>query len=209
MRRPLLCALVLAAGCRASAPARLPAGALPVPIVQQATEYSCGPASLTAVLKYWDAFDGEERDLYGPLKTTEKDGTEPAALVAVAKARGLAAELKEDLSLADLRAALREGATAIVDFQAWRAEPATATWRDTWESGHYSVLVALDDDDVYLMDPSAGLAYAYVPRAEFLERWHDYEDRDGRPRRNYQHAAVIVKGARRPSADPGAPVRVR
>lgn len=210
MRRfPVLIPLAALAAACASAPRRAPAGALAVPIVRQETEYSCGPASLSAVMQYWGAWDGGERELYGPLGTTEKDGTEPGKLAEVARDHGLDARVREDLTLDDLESAVRAGETAIVDYQAWRTEPATMTWRQTWEDGHYSVVIGLDGDNVYFMDPSAGLGYGWIPRAEFLERWHDYEDPAGRPRRFYQHMAVLVKGKESAGAYPEPPVRVR
>ena len=142
----------------------LPNDVLPVPIHQQETDYSCGAASLFTVLRYWQVFDGKERDLYGPLQTDPKEGTEPPKLRDVAEKFGLKAELKTKLNVSDLRAALSKGQTVIVDIQAWR-EKATAhiPWEKDWEDGHYVVLIAMDDKYAFFMDPVLEDAYAYMP----------------------------------------------
>src|SRR5256885_16529661 len=42
----------------------LPADALPVPLVAQAVDYSCGAASLTAVMYSWQGFAARETKRY-------------------------------------------------------------------------------------------------------------------------------------------------
>lgn len=191
---------------------RLPGDRLNLPIVEQQTDFSCGPASLLSVLRYWTGFRGTERDLYGPLETTPKDGTEPAKLAEYARGAGLSAEVREGMTLEDLRAALGLGRTVIVDLQAWSStESARLPWRDRWEDGHYVVLAAMDAANAYFMDPSAEGALAWVPLSELPERWHDYEDRHGQVERN-DHLGVVIFGDaprhRRPQPA-RAPVRMR
>jgi predicted double-glycine peptidase len=36
--------------------------------------------------------------------------------------------------------------------QAW-ADDVTVDWASQWDAGHYSAVVAVDSDNVYLMDP--------------------------------------------------------
>jgi predicted double-glycine peptidase len=79
--RALALLLAAASGC-----AHLPANALAVPVVEQQTDYSCGPATLTAILRYWQRPVASEQVLYSSLHTTPKDGTEPFMLEAVARA---------------------------------------------------------------------------------------------------------------------------
>lgn len=189
----------------------MPKERLPLPLVNQETDYSCGPASLLSVLRYWQVFDGTERDLYGPLQTTPKDGTEPPKLVEVAARYGLSAELREGMSVEDLRASLKRGDTVIIDFQAWREEGAPPLpWEDVWEDGHYSVLAAMDAKNAYFMDPVAEGTYAYMPLDELPRRWHDYEDRSGTVRRYFQ-LGLILRGKtplEAPSKPPARPIRL-
>ncbi|MBI3533954.1 MAG: C39 family peptidase [Deltaproteobacteria bacterium] len=181
----------------------LPKNYLQVPIIRQATDYSCGPASLLGVLNYWQVYEGAESELYSVLGTTEKNGTEPQKLLEGAKKYGLTADMKENLELADLKAALQKSETVILSYQAWRDEDSKdKPWSEIWEDGHYGVLVAMDSEFLYLMDPSYARGYVYVSQAEFLERWHDYEDREGK-KWKYQHIAIFIHGEKPVSAFPG------
>ncbi len=189
------------AGC-----AHLPAGALGVPAVEQATDYSCGPATLTAVLRYWKRPVACEQDLYQPLHTTPKDGTEPYMLEKVARERGLEAEYRIGASVDDLRRALAAGTTVILDLQAWR--DTKKPWSDDWDDGHSVVLVAIDGDRLYAMDPSADRGFSWMTLDELAQRWHDFEMRDGQ-RRNLQHMAVFVSGDAHVSAPGARPEKMR
>ena len=79
-------------------------------------------------------------------------------------------------------------------------------WSQRWQDGHYVVLAGLDEHYAYLMDPSTPERYTYLPLPELIERWHDYEDRDGRIRRYFQ-TGIVAHGAKplpRP-AEPSLP----
>jgi uncharacterized protein len=147
-----------------------------LPIVRQANSYSCGAAALMSVLQRYRKFDGRETSLYQSLGTTPADGTRPDRIVKVARRFGLDAELKEGLSLKDLRQAVREDKAVIVDLQAWRPASRKSTpWSRLWADGHYVVLKSVGKKYVYFMDPSAGPDYAYIPVSELRDRWHDFE----------------------------------
>jgi len=175
---------------------QLPDDALKIPLTPQATSYSCGAAAMLAVLIYWQVYDGNESSLYEPLKTTPENGTDPVNMLKFAQELGLKAELRMRQTLDDVEEKFDEGYTIILDFQAWaedrRVTPLT-DWPNRWEDGHYAVLVAYDDYNLYFMDPSTHARYAFVPRKEFLDRWHDYEERDGVRVENYQ-LALYIKG---------------
>ena len=173
---------------------RLPPRALPVPCFRQSTGYACGAAALQAVLAYWRVYDGQESKLYPLLGTTPENGTPPERLVAGARTFGLTARMQEGTELGDLRRALAEGETVILNLQAWSEAPAKGTpWKDRWEDGHYVVLVGLDETQLYAMDPSVAAGYAHLPQSEFLDRWHDYTLAGG-TRREYRHLAIFIKG---------------
>lgn len=175
-------------------PAKLPTSHLPVPIIRQATSYSCGAASLMAILYYWKVYDDKESSLYEPLKTTEENGTDPSNIVKVAKELGLEAYTRDHLRLLNLRHALDRGETVVLDIQAWRdGKEKNLSWKKTWESGHYVVLIAMDDHYAYAMDPSAGVGYAYLPLNELLARWHDYETKNGKIKK-FHHFGIFIRG---------------
>ncbi len=197
----ILFSILLAALPVRAAEPKLPSNYLPVPLIRQATDYSCGAAALLSTLYYWNAYDGMESSLYPLLATTPADGTEPAKLAEGARSFGLDAQVRENLSLEDLHASLKKGETVILDLQAWRTPGSTTPWSATWEDGHYVVLVGMDKSHLYVMDPSTPASYAFLPRAEFLERWHDYENRTGK-RREYIHAGIVIRGKKSAGAYP-------
>jgi predicted double-glycine peptidase len=186
--------------------AQLPANALPVPAVRQQTGYSCGPAALVAVLRYWRKPVACEQDLYSALHTTPKDGTEPWMLASVAQQHGLEARFATGVTVDELRAALAGGATVILDLQAWQDKK--RPWASDWDDGHYVVLVAIDGERAYAMDPSSDRGWAWLPVGELVERWHDFEDRDG-TRHEFVHAAVFVRGADHARTRVGRPERMQ
>jgi predicted double-glycine peptidase len=208
LKRAAILLLVGSFGWSQTPTAHLPTKALRVPLFRQATGYSCGAAALQAILRYWQVFQGQESQLYERLGTTPKDGTHPNQLVEGARSFGLTARLQENTTLADLRKAVALGQTVILNLQAWRdaATPAKP-WKETWEEGHYVVLVGLDRHNLYAMDPSVSGAYAYLPLPEFLDRWHDYEDRTG-TRHDYHHLAIFIQGTKPAGSYPGTPVRM-
>ncbi|MEN6560023.1 MAG: C39 family peptidase [Acidobacteriota bacterium] len=200
-------AAAMAASPAALIPATLPFAA--VPDVRQSTGYTCGAAALQAVLAYWGIDEREDR-LAARLRTTPEAGTHPDAIIRGARELGLTADLREGLEMADLERALADGRSVIVDLQAWRDSP-DAPWTETWDDGHYMVLLGMDAANLYFEDPSLLGARGVIPRAEFVDRWHDYE---GEPPldpsdRRYVHMAIFLKGRYPAPARPAAfePVR--
>jgi predicted double-glycine peptidase len=171
---------------------QLPKTYLQLPIIRQATNYSCGPAALLSILTYWGVSDESESELYEALGTTEDHGTHPKKIVEVAQKYKLTARMQENTTFLELKQALKEGATIILDIQAWREDP-KVPWHQVWDDGHYVNLIALDNQFVYLMDPSTASGYTYIPIGEFFERWHDYEIENGK-RRNYHRMMIYIKG---------------
>ncbi len=73
------------------------------------------------------------------------------------------------------------------------------------------VLLGMDAANLYFEDPSLLGARGVIPRAEFVDRWHDYE---GDPPldasdQKYSHMAIFLKGDRPAPARPATfePVR--
>ena len=157
---------------------RLPLNAIGVPVVKQVTDFSCGAAAALSVLRFWrsDRYAGlEETDLHGPLETTSAQGTEPEPIAEYMRAAAnLRAEYRHgDVTVAQLMAAVDRGEPPIVDLQAWRDRE--HPWRETWDAGHYVVLVGYDDERLFVMDPSVLTPgpHAFLPTSELDERWHD------------------------------------
>ncbi len=180
---------------------------LPVPLVRQAYPYSCGAAALLSVLYYYDRHQGPESSLYAALAMTESDGTQPERLVETATSYGLTAEFRQNVTSAEVRSALHRDEPVILDIQAWMDDPTSVRWLETWNEGHYVVAVGMDDQNVYLMDPSVVAAYGYIPLDEFMDRWHDEAIITGKRVRFYR-SAIFLTGEKPAQTYPQALQRV-
>lgn len=175
--------------------ASLPRDSLAVPRVRQATEYSCGAAALLSVLQYWNVYEGAEMGIHSSLGTDPQLGTAPEPMLAFARSKGLLGEFREGLTIRDLRAVLKARKTAILMIQAWPdvMRIQGTSWKDRWDDGHYVVLIGMDAEQAYFMDPSLDRGYGTIPLSELPERWHDI-DGVGTQARKLFHAAIILHG---------------
>ena len=176
----------------------LPPNLIEVPFVQQAQGFSCGAAASLLLLRYW-AVEGHgrivESDLYESLQTTSARGTEPEPIVNLFRGRGLEAAYRSgDVRIADLERAVDACEPPVVDLQAWRDHP--TRWLDTWEAGHYVVMVGYDTERLFFADPSRATpdGYAFLGRDELDERWHDLAGPDDL---RVERMAIFVRGRRR------------
>ncbi|MBL9007593.1 MAG: C39 family peptidase [Myxococcales bacterium] len=167
---------------------------LRVPDVRQTTDYTCSASALQAVLAYFGEEAGEP-ELASELGATPQDGAPPEAIVRVARAHGLSAELREDLRIADLASAVRRGIPVIVALQAWPDAP-IRDYAQAWDDGHYVVVIAVERERLVFEDPSLLGSRGVLSHQEFERRWHD---QDGSVRR--QRMGIFVSG-RAPSPPP-------
>lgn len=95
---------------------------LPVPLVRQSYDYSCGAACLAACLYYWGAWDGREPELYQQLGTT-CDGTHSAGIlqgaIHLAGDKLTTIGYKTNLTIDQLYVLALQGFTCILNIQAW------------------------------------------------------------------------------------------
>jgi predicted double-glycine peptidase len=180
---------------RAIAP--LPPNLAAVPVVKQETDFSCGSAATLSLLRFWrpEAYAAvDETHLHEALRTTNDHGTEPEPIEHYLQAAaGLDARYRHgDVTLEQLLAAVDAGEPPIVDLQAWR-DHAQVPWKDTWDAGHYVVLVGYDAERLFVMDPSVLTpgGYAFLPRAELDERWHDLA---GHENTRVERMVIFVRG---------------
>jgi ABC-type bacteriocin/lantibiotic exporter with double-glycine peptidase domain len=178
--------------------APLPANLVMVPLVQQVQDFSCGAAATLLLMRYWcvGAYDGAaESDLYAPLRTTQARGTEPEPIVDLFRRSGLHAEYRTgSVQVDDLERAVAAGEPPVVDLQAWSDHD--APWRQTWDAGHYVVMVGYDTERLYFADPSRATprGYAFLNRTELDDRWHDLSgDHDTLVER----MTIFVRGSQR------------
>jgi len=160
-----------------------------VPLVRQAYDYSCGAACLASVLYYWGVWEGREPELY-PLAGTTCDGTSGRGIIEVCKSFDLDVSNRSSLDLEDLAGLIVEGYTVILSIQAWGNYPNDVDMKEIWEDGHYVVLVGMDEERVYLMDPAVAGGYHSMTHRELLDCWHDYDDAG----EHDWHAGIIIRG---------------
>ena len=165
-----------------------------MPDTRQSTEYSCGAAAMQAVLGYWGRDIGEE-DVREMLNTNEESGTYPDDIIRVARALGLQAEYKENMSMNDLENYVAEGIPVIVDCQAWRSvSQYNESWTDTWYNGHWMVVIGIDDKNVTLEDPYILGDRGIMSREEFEARWHNVRGLDETDTGKQIHMGIAISG---------------
>ncbi len=125
----------------------------------QETPGWCGPVSLKMVLAYY-GLRKSERELARLAGATRSQGVEAPALEKVARRLGFAARIKDRATLADIKKYLNKGIPVIVD---WFSH----------DDGHYSVVVGLTKDTIYLQDPEIGRIRTMDTKI-FKRVWFDF-----------------------------------
>lgn len=189
---PVFGTLAVLAALLTGAPAALAGPLLDVPDVRQATDYTCGPSALQAVLGYW-GIEVREDEVAKACHATPADGTNRHSLIRVANAYGLRTIAKSPMTTADLKAALRQGYPVILAVQAWSETP-NKDYRQEWEDGHYVVAIGYDRDRLYVEDPSILGSRGWLTFQELDRRWHDS---DFGPQDHYRRLGIVCIGKRR------------
>ena len=92
-----------------------------------------------------------------------------------ARSLGFQVDVLTNMSLEDLKKMIDDRKPVIVLIQAWPETP--VQWSESWNEGHYAVALGYDERNIYFMDPSTLGHYTFIPIPEFLDRWHDMDDR--------------------------------
>lgn len=143
---------------------------LPVKPFQETLHGSfCGPAVIKMIL-----------DFYGIQKTeveiavlSNKDddlGIGAEDIKRVLENEGLKVEIKNFASFEDIQSILDKGAPVIVN---WFTRGRYDYPEDEVADGHYSVVVGLDKENIYLQDPEVGRVRT-IPKEDFIRVWFDF-----------------------------------
>lgn len=126
---------------------------------REKTNY-CGPASLKMVLDYY-GIKKSETELARIMDCKDTTGVEAGIMLETAKNLGLDGFIKDESTLEDIRRlVLTEEIPVIVD---WFSE----------DDGHYSVVVDIDEENIYLSDPQLGHVRA-MRLDRFYRVWFDF-----------------------------------
>ena len=121
----------------------------------------CGPACLKMVLQYF-GMDKTEEELTKLTKCTSELGATAEDIAAAAKTLGFKASVKDFGELKEIDELVnKQQIPVIVD---WFYE----------DDGHYSVVIGIDSENIYIQDPSFGHRRA-LRLDTFFRCWFDFE----------------------------------
>ena len=147
---------------------------LDFPITRQSTNYSCGTDATQRVMEYYGE-DFRESDLIKILKTDE-DGTYVKNIVKFFHYHGLKTETKQEMTIDDLIKHIDKNIPVILLIQAWGTDlEFKKHYKNFWKSGHFVVVIGYTDKIILISDP-ASYNVCYIPRDEFMDRWHDIDE---------------------------------
>jgi ABC-type bacteriocin/lantibiotic exporter with double-glycine peptidase domain len=169
----------------------LPSNLLRLPLVRQATDYTCGVAALQSVFAYYGE-DLREDLLARALRANRHEGTRCKRIETLARKHGYDVQVVEECSLDELKRFIAAGKPVLVLLQAWPDKE--VDFSKDWKDGHYVVAVGFNTESVYFMDPSTSGQYVYIPASQFERRWHDV---DGHTRLQHFAMAISKAGATR------------
>lgn len=121
----------------------------------------CGPACLKIVLGYY-SLDKSEAELAKLSNCSKEKGTSAKGLVDAANKLGFKAEIKDNCSFGIIDKYLRKKVPVIVD---WFLN----------DEGHYSVVIDIDKENIYLQDPNLGHVRA-MKLEIFYRVWFDFPE---------------------------------
>ena len=129
----------------------------------------CGPASLKILLSYYGV-DKSEQELAQLANIVPNIGIDDKSIARVAESLGFKVQIKNESSFSDIEEWLKKDVPVIVDwFTRGRSDYSDSEVAD----GHYSVVIGLDDEYIYLQDPEIG-AVRKIKREDFMRVWFDF-----------------------------------
>ncbi len=143
------------------------------------SEGMCGPASLKILLSHYGK-DFTEEELTGLCDSTIEEGTTHQGLHDALINMGLHPLEKETATIQELRELIDEEIPVIVG------------WRKNDED-HYSVVYALDDTHISMMDPEEESCNVTMPVSTFESSWHDH---DKEAQRETYHWFIAISSIR-------------
>lgn len=135
-----------------------------IPFYKQINDYSCGPASLQMVLKYFGNYIPQDV-LAMQLKTQKDDGTDHSDLIRVALENGLYCYVNRNSTLHEIIYFLSRDLPVIINFM----EP-------SGNDAHYAVVIGFNKNNLILNDPWNGRQFQ-IDSDWFVEHWYDTENR--------------------------------
>jgi len=129
----------------------------------------CGPASLKIILTYF-GIEKTESELAAMCHVDEQLGVNENDLRRVAESFGFHVTIKNESTFEDITMWLVKDVPVIVNwFTRGRIDYDDSAVAD----GHYSVVMGLDEEFIYLQDPEIG-TMRKITREDFITVWFDF-----------------------------------
>lgn len=149
----------------------------PEKIVTQKFDYDCGGASVSTLLLMLGKEEVLKTDVYGRLEVNPIDGTKSINIKKLFDEEKIPYLEIWEASLTDVENVLSNNGVALVSYQA-QGEPEEIA---RLECGHYSIIFDIDEEFVWLIDPSweeeyvpeSGIGVFKIEKAEFEKLWID------------------------------------
>ena len=141
---------------------------------RQLTDYTCGPASLRTVLKFFGK-NAYEKPMIKYAKINSNYGTSHTQMRKLARKYKFSCYTKENAGIKDIEHWIDKKVPVIVDYQDWGA--------NNGRNGHYAVVIGYNKKFLTIADPANydygdRRHYAGVKRIskkKFLKRWWDID----------------------------------
>lgn len=137
---------------------------------KQSDSSRCGPASIKAVLYYY-GIDITEDEICLRCEHTYELGCTNDNIKSAIESYGLGCSIIEMVDTSDLEYWTRHGVPVIVDW----FTPGFNQGLEDLPNGHASVVIGVDREKVYLMDPEIGQVRP-ISHSDFMRCWFDWVD---------------------------------
>lgn len=149
----------------------------PEKIVTQKFDYDCGGAAVSTLLLMLGKEEVLKTDVYERLKVNPIDGTKSINIKKFFDEEKIPYLEIWEASLSDVENVLSNNGVVLISYQSECGEEEI----DKLECGHYSIIFDLDEEFVWLIDPSweeeyvpgSGIGVFKTERVEFEKRWID------------------------------------
>jgi ribosomal-protein-alanine N-acetyltransferase len=147
----------------------------------QESESDCGPAAVATVIENFlkVKFNSEKYATLARDLNLGEDGVRAEDIVDyLSKIPGLSVSSDVSCTMQDLERETGKGNLCLVAVQNGLEQDE----RESLESGHYAVVVGVDEKNVYMLDPTAyedfgdGVGWWTLERSDFESRWIDFEE---------------------------------
>jgi hypothetical protein len=139
------------------------------PFQEKLNSSYCGPATMKIVLGYF-GIDKSEDELAAMMGWSKNLGVDDNGFKKAAEYLGFKAEIKNENTFKDIEYWLKKRVPVVVD---WFTRGRTDYTDSDVSDGHYSVVMGLDDKNIYLQDPEIG-GMRTINREDFMRVWFDF-----------------------------------